>query len=66
MGHRWLRAVTLFTAQTQKLPKKGVYLGVFKFVSTMGGFKVMVNEHNRVMVPLVYISENQLSSDEKR
>lgn len=66
VGHRWLRAVTLFTAQTQRLPKKGVYLGVFKFVSTLGGFKVMVNEHNRTMVPLVYISERQLSADEKR
>jgi len=65
VGFRWFKGVTLFTANVSKIPDKGVYLGIFKVVSTPTGFKIMVNEHNRIMIPIIFLTENQLSDDEK-
>ena len=45
-------------------PEKGVYLGILKVLSSTDGFKIMVNEHNRIMIPLIFISCSQLSGDE--
>ena len=53
------RTASATSKNVLKLPEKGIYLGIFKTASTMDGFKVMVNEHNRIMIPLVFISENQ-------
>jgi len=64
VGHRWFKGVTLFTEQVQKQPVKGVYLGIFKVYSGVDGFMVMVNEHNRVMIPTIFLTENQLSAEE--
>ena len=47
-----------------KIPDKGVYLAVFKVCSTPTGFKIMVNEHNRIMIPIIFISCTQLPADE--
>jgi len=35
-------------------------------VPTPSGFKVMVNEHNRIMIPLIFISSTQLSDEAMR
>jgi guanine nucleotide-binding protein subunit alpha len=64
VGDRWFKGVTLFTAQINRIPDKGVYLGVMKIVSTTGGFKIMVNEHNRIMIPLIFLTCTQLPPDE--
>ena len=53
VGFRWFKGVTLFTAAVSRIPDRGVYLAVFKVCSTPTGFKIMVNEHNRVMIPIM-------------
>jgi len=65
VGFRWFKGVKLFDAAVSKIPNRGVYLGIFKVCSTPTGFKIMVNEHNRVMIPTVFLTESQLSGDEK-
>jgi len=35
-------------------------------VSTPTGFKIMVNEHNRIMIPIIFLTETQLTEDEKK
>jgi len=65
VGFRWFKGVGLFTAAAQKIPDKGVYLGIFKVVSTPLGFKIMVNEHNRIMIPIIFLTESQLDETEK-
>lgn len=60
VGWRWFKGVTLFTAAASKIPDKGVYLGIVKVLSTTTGFKIMVNEHNRIMIPLIFLTENQV------
>ena len=62
--HRWFKGITLFTKEALKAPTKGVYLGIFKVLSASGGFKIMVNEHNRISIPMIFLSENQLSAQE--
>ena len=62
--HRWFKGIMQFTACTLALPSKGVYLGICKVVSTTEGFKIMVNEHNRIMIPTIFISESQLGTEE--
>jgi len=47
-----------------RIPDKGVYLGVFKVLNEPSGFKVMVNEHNRIMIPIIFLTENQLTESE--
>jgi len=64
VGFRWFKGVTLFTKEVLKIPDKGVYLGIFKVLSAAGGFKVMVNEHNRISIPLIFLTESQLSEDD--
>ena len=64
VGHRWFKGITLFTEQVLKQPDKGVYLGIFKVYSGVDGFMVMVNEHNRIMIPMIFLTENQLSAEE--
>ena len=64
VGYRWFKGITLFTAQVQAIPDKGVYLGVFKVLSAAGGFKVMVNEHNRIGIPMVFLTETQLGPED--
>jgi len=64
VGHRWLKGITLYSAQVNRQPDKGVYLGIFKVLSTPTGFKVMVNEHNRIMIPITFLTENQMGPDE--
>jgi len=61
---RWFKGVTLFTKEVSKIPDKGVYLGIFKVISAAGGFKVMVNEHNRITIPMIFLTETQLTEDE--
>jgi len=65
VGFRWFKGLGLFTAAAEKIPDKGVYLGIFKVLSTPTGFKIMVNEHNRIMIPIIFLTESQLSEDEK-
>jgi len=65
VGKRWFKGVTLFTKEVTKLPDKGVYLGVFKVYSSTSGFMIMVNEHNRITIPMIFLTENQLSEEEK-
>jgi hypothetical protein len=65
VGFRWFKGVYLFQEQCAKIPDKGVYLGIFKVVSTPFGFKIMVNEHNRIMIPIIFLTESQLDEDEK-
>jgi len=65
VGFRWFKGVTLFTNAVEKIPDKGVYLGIFKVVSTPLGFKIMVNEHNRIMIPIIFLTEHQLTDEEK-
>jgi len=54
--------VTLFTQEVLKAPDKGVYLGIFKVCSTTDGFKIMVNEHNRISIPMIFLTETQLNA----
>jgi len=63
-GFRWFKGVTLFTAAVSRIPDKGVYLAVFKVCSTPTGFKIMVNEHNRIMIPIIFLTETQLEPAE--
>ena len=42
VGFRWFKGVTLFTKEVMKTPDKGVYLGVFKVLSSTDGFKIML------------------------
>merc|ERR1719217_312862 len=65
VGYRWFKGITLFTKEVSKIPEKGVYLGIFKVLSASGGFKVMVNEHNRIMIPLIFLTETQLNDEDK-
>jgi hypothetical protein len=65
VGFRWFKGVTLFTAEVMKAPDKGVYLGVFKVLSSTDGFKIMVNEHNRISIPMIFLTETQLSGDDR-
>ena len=65
VGFRWFKGITLFEENVSKVPDKGVYLGVFKVLSAPTGFKIMVNEHNRVNIPIIFLTESQLSPEEK-
>jgi len=62
--HRWFKGITLYTKEVMKTPGKGVYLGIFKVCSSTDGFKIMVNEHNRISIPMIFLTETQLTSDE--
>jgi len=64
VGFRWFKGVTLFTKEVMKAPDKGVYLGVFKVLSSTDGFKIMVNEHNRISIPMIFLTESQLNAEE--
>jgi len=64
VGDRWFKGITLFTSQVLRIPDKGVYLGVFKVLNEPTGFKVMVNEHNRIMIPIIFLTEKQLTESE--
>jgi len=64
VGDRWFKGVTLFTAQIGRVPDKGVYLGVMKVCSSTEGFSIMVNEHNRIMIPLIFLTCTQLTPEE--
>ena len=64
VGFRWFKGVTHFTAAVSRIPDRGVYLAVFKVCSTPTGFKIMVNEHNRVMIPIIFLTEKQLEPAE--
>jgi len=66
VGHRWFKGICLYTAQVNAAPAKGVYLGIFRVLSSPSGFQVMVNEHNRNMIPLIFLTETQLTSAEKK
>jgi GTPase SAR1 family protein len=61
---RWFKGITLFEENVSKTPDKGVYLGVFKVLSSTDGFKIMVNEHNRISIPMIFLTENQLTPEE--
>mmetsp|Transcript_23947 Transcript_23947/g.47869 ORF Transcript_23947/g.47869 Transcript_23947/m.47869 type:complete len:859 (-) Transcript_23947:898-3474(-) len=65
VGARWFKGVTLFTKEVLKSPDKGVYLGIFKVASTSEGFKIMVNEHNRISIPMIFLTETQLAENDK-
>jgi len=64
VGFRWFKGVTLYTKECNRLPSKGVYLGVFKVLNSAEGFKVMVNEHNRIAIPMIFLTESQLNAEE--
>ena len=64
VGYRWFKGITLYTKEVLKAPDKGVYLGVFKVLSVPGSFKVMVNEHNRTNIPMIFLTETQLTPEE--
>jgi len=64
VGFRWFKGVTLYTKECNRLPDKGVYLGVFKVLNSADGFKVMVNEHNRIAIPMIFLTESQLNAEE--
>jgi len=66
VGYRWFKGITLFEAEAAKTPDKGVYLGIFKVLSTSEGFKVMVNEHNRIAIPMIFLTETQLDPAETK
>ena len=34
---------------------------VGKVLSAAGGFKIMVNEHNRISIPMIFLTETQLA-----
>jgi len=65
VGFRWFKGITLYTKEVLKAPDTGVYLGVFKVLSVPGSFQVMVNEHNRTNIPMIFLTETQLSDDDK-
>ena len=62
---RWFKGAVLFNSQVEKIPQRGVYLGILRVVSTTSGFKVMVNEHNRVMIPHIFLTSHQLTEEER-
>jgi len=64
--HRWFKGVTLYIKEVLKVPDKGVYLGIFKVCSTTDGFKIMVNEHARIMIPMIFLTESQLTPEESK
>jgi len=64
VGSRWFKGVTLYTAQVSKTPDKGVYLGIMKVLSGTTGFSIMVNEHNRINIPLIFLTCTQLTPEE--
>jgi hypothetical protein len=64
VGFRWFKGITLYTKEVLKAPDTGVYLGVFKVLSVPGSFKVMVNEHNRTNIPMIFLTETQLTPEE--
>jgi len=64
VGFRWFKGVTLFTKEVAKVPDTGVYLGIFKVFSATDGFKVMVNEHNRISIPMIFLTESQLNDED--
>jgi len=64
VGKRWFKGITLYSEQVNKKIDKGVYVGVFKVLSAVDGFMVMVNEHNRIMIPMIFLTENQLGPDD--
>jgi len=64
VGFRWFKGVALFTKEVLKTPEKGVYLGIFKVASTSEGFKIMVNEHNRISIPMIFLTETQLEGSD--
>ena len=66
VGFRWFKGVTLYIKEVMKTPEKGVYLGIFKVCSTTDGFKIMVNEHNRITIPMIFLTENQLTPEESK
>ena len=33
-------------------------------LSSTDGFKIMVNEHNRIMIPIIFLTESQLGEEE--
>jgi len=65
VGPRWFKGVRLFTKEVGKIPDKGVYLGIFKVLSSTDGFKVMVNEHNRIGIPMIFLTESQLDANDE-
>ena len=69
VGHRWFKGIRLYMAEqkrSRERQQKGVYLGVFKVLSTTSGFKVMVNEHNRTNIPMVFLTESQLDAKDTK
>lgn len=64
VGHRWFKGIQLYTAEVNKKPKTGTYVGICKVLSSVDGFSIMVNEHNRIMIPLIFLTEAQLSAEE--
>jgi len=66
VGHRWFKGVVMYSKEVTKTPDKGVYLGIFKVCSTTEGFKIMVNEHNRISIPTIFLTETQLEADDKK
>jgi len=64
VGFRWFKGVGLYTEKALALPDKGVYLGMLKVSSIPGGFQIMVNEHDRIMIPMIFITCTQLTEDE--
>jgi len=64
VGARWFKGVTLFTAAVSAIPDKGVYLGLLRVCSSSSGFQIMVNEHNRIMIPMIFLTCTQLTPDE--
>jgi GTPase SAR1 family protein len=64
VGSRWFKGVQLFTANVQKQVEKGCYVAVLRVLSDPTGFKVMVNEHNRINIPMVFLTETQISGEE--
>jgi len=65
VGIRWFKGICLFTKEVTKLPDKGVYLGVFKVYSAPTGFEIMVNEHNRISIPMIFLTETQIEGKDK-
>jgi len=66
VGFRWFRGVTLFSKNVSAQPDKGMYVGILKVLSATDGFKIMVNEHNRISIPLIFLTETQLDADQKK
>jgi hypothetical protein len=66
VGYRWFKGIVLFTKEVLKAPDMGVYLGIFKVLSAAGGFKIMVNEHNRISIPMIFLTESQLDDNDTK